>query len=71
MVLITPVIFEFLFVVLVGGGMNAEGTVRIRFGVVVLAELVFPKDLGLFCDVFARTGVESNPMKEASTTPSL
>ena len=47
MVLITPVIFEFLFVVLVGGGMNAEGTVRIRFGVVVLAELVFSKRLGI------------------------
>ena len=47
MVLITPVIFEFLFVVLVGGSMNAEGAVRIRFGVVVLAELVLRKRLGI------------------------
>jgi hypothetical protein len=47
MVLIAPVILEFLFVVLVGGSMNAEGAVRIRFGVVVLAELVLSKRLGI------------------------
>ena len=47
MVLIAPVILEFLLVVLVGGSMNAEGAVRIRFGVVVLAELVLRKRLGI------------------------
>ena len=28
------------------------------------------KDLGLFCDVLAETGVESSPMKEVSMMPS-
>lgn len=27
------------------------------------------KDLGLFCDVLAETGVESRPMKEVSMMP--
>lgn len=65
----TPVELIPPLIVLVGGRVNAEGTVRVAFGVVFLGELVFAKDFGLFCLVFAMTGVESRPMKDASTIP--
>lgn len=35
-----------------------------------MENLLFVKDFGLFCFVFAMTGVESRPTKDASTTPS-
>ena len=40
------------------------------FGWFSLENLFFAKDFGLFCFVFAMTGVESRPTKDASTTPS-
>ena len=40
------------------------------FGWFSLENLFFAKDFGLFCLVFAMTGVESRPTKDASTTPS-
>ena len=49
--------------------MDAEGTVRVAFRVVFLENLFFAKDFGLFCFVFAMTGVESRPINEASTIP--
>lgn len=69
MALVPPVELIPPLIVLVGGRVNAEGTVRVAFGVVFLGELVFAKDFGLFCLVFAMTGVESRPMKDASTIP--
>ena len=51
--------------------MDAQSAVRVAFGVVFLGELLlFAKDFGLFCFVFAMMGVESRPTKDASTTPS-
>ena len=56
-------------IVLVGGRVDAQSAVRVAFGVVSLENLLFAKDFGLFCFVFAMTGVESRPINEASTIP--
>lgn len=69
MALVPPVELIPPFIVLVGGRVDAEGAVRVAFWVVFLGELVFAKDFGLFCFVFAMTGVESRPINEASTIP--
>ena len=57
-------------IVLVGGRMDAQSAVRGAFGWFSLENLLFAKDFGLFCFVFAMMGVESRPTKDASTTPS-
>lgn len=69
MTFVAPVELIPALIVLVGGRVDAEGAVRIAFRVVFLGELVFAKDFGLFCFVFAMTGVESRPINEASTIP--
>ena len=56
------------------GAVEAEWTLRAQSGSLLgwfsLENLLFAKDFGLFCFVFAMTGVESRPTKDASTTPS-
>ena len=56
------------------GAVEAEWTLRAQSGALLgwfsLENLLFVKDFGLFCFVFAMTGVESRPTKDASTTPS-
>lgn len=63
MVFIAPIKLILTFIVLIGSGVDAEGAVWVAFWVVFLGKLVFAKDLGLFCLVFAMTGVESSPIK--------
>ncbi len=70
MTFVAPVELIPALIVLVGGRVDAEGAVLIAFWVVFLGELVFCKGFWLFCFVFAMTGVESRPTKDASTTPS-
>ena len=48
---------------LIGSGVDAGGGSLGRFLGGFLGKLVFAKDLGLFCLVFAMTGVESSPIK--------
>lgn len=70
MALVPPVERIPPLIVLVGGRMDAQSAVRVAFGRFSLENLLFAKDFGLFCFVFAMTGVESGPTKDASTTPS-
>ena len=69
MTFVSPVELIPPIIVLVGGRMDAQSAVRGAFRVVFLGKLVFCKGFGLFCFVFAATGVESRPTKEASTIP--
>ena len=51
--------------------MDAQGTVCVSQRGIVFGSIVsMTKDFGLFCLVFAITGVESSPIEDASTTPS-
>ncbi len=49
--------------------MDAEAQSGSLFGWFSLENLFFAKDFGLFCFVFAMTGVESRPINDASTIP--
>lgn len=69
MVFITPVkliLFSFIW-------LEAVWTPSLHslsaFGWLSALNLLERKDLGLFCDVLAETGVESRPMKEVSMMP--
>ena len=69
MAFVSPVELIPPLIVLVGGRVDTQGAVRVLFGRFSLENLLFAKDFGLFCFVFAMTGVESRPMKDAATIP--
>ena len=66
---VAPVELIAALIVLIGDGMDAQGAVCVTAGIFG-SNLSAAKDFGLFCLVFAITGVESSPIKDASTTPS-
>ena len=71
MAFITPVELIPPLIVLVGGrvGPRAQSGSALGCFPGLNLSLVKVKDLGLFCFVFAATGVESRPTNEASTIP--
>lgn len=70
MIFVSPIEFIVLFIGLIGCSVDTKFAILIRFGLIFRIKLNLErKDLGLFWEVFAEMGVESNPIKEVSMMP--
>lgn len=70
MAFVAPIELVVLFGMLVGCGMHTKTAIGVGLGLTLLGEFVGLKGLGIVLNCIAAMGVESRPIKEASSTPS-